>query len=384
MAKIMVAMSGGVDSSLVAALLHDQGHDVTGVTMHLWEGDDEGIGPSQCCSLEMTADARRVCQHLGVPYYVFNYQKEFRRSVIEYFMQEYAHGFTPNPCLACNRDLKFRFLLERSQALGFDYLATGHYVRLHTGDSELQTADRGSATHGNENSGQRSAVGGRPSFRLFRAADVAKDQSYVLYMLQQHELSRLQFPLGALAKPEVRALSRERGLITADRPESQDICFIPDNDYRRFLREEMPASIRPGPIIHSETGGVLGQHNGLPLYTVGQRRGLGLTSAEPLFVTALDTDTNTLVVGPAEATLRRTLHAQGVSFVSGAWPGEPFRCLAQVRAHAKAVPVHVFPEAQGAIRVEFDQPQRALTPGQAVVLYDGDEVLGGGRISRSE
>ena len=358
MAKIMVAMSGGVDSSLVAALLHDQGHDVTGVTMHLWEGDDEGVGPSQCCSLEMTADARRVCQHLGVPYYVFNYQKEFRRSVIEYFMQEYAHGFTPNPCLACNRDLKFRFLLERSQALGFDYLATGHYVRLGGEANEEQ-------------------------FRLFRAADTAKDQSYVLYMLQQGELARLQFPLGALTKPQVRALSRERGLITADRPESQDICFIPDNDYRRFLREEMPASIRPGPIIHSETGSVLGQHNGLPLYTVGQRRGLGVASSDPLFVTELDTDSNTLVVGPAEAVLRRALHAQGVTFVSGVWPGEPFRCLAQVRSHAQAVPVQVTPEAPGAIRVEFDQPQRALTPGQAVVLYNGDEVLGGGRITRS-
>jgi tRNA (5-methylaminomethyl-2-thiouridylate)-methyltransferase len=352
----MVAMSGGVDSSLVAALLHEQGHEVTGVTMHLWEGDDENLGPSQCCSLEMTADARRICNQIGVPYYVFNYQKEFRRSVIEYFMKEYVHGYTPNPCLACNRDLKFRFLLERSAALGFDALATGHYVRI-----------KGDATQG---------------FTLHRGVELAKDQSYVLYMLQQKELARLCFPLGDYSKAQVREMSRERGLITADRPESQDICFIPDNDYRRFLREEVPESIRPGPIVHIETGQVLGQHQGLPLYTIGQRRGIGIASPEPLYVTDLIVSDNTLMVGPIEASMRHELVAESFSFVDGKWPSEPFSCLAQVRAHAKAVEVDVTPE-ENRIRVRFHTPQRALTPGQAVVLYDGDRVLGGGRIVSS-
>lgn len=357
----MVAMSGGVDSSLVAALLHEQGHDVTGVTMHLWEGDDEGIGPSQCCSLEMTADARRVCNHIGVPYYIFNYQREFRRSVIQYFMQEYAHGYTPNPCLACNRDLKFRFLLERSQALGFDYLATGHYARITSSEVE-----------------------GKPMFSLARSADLAKDQSYVLYMLQQNELARILFPLGDYTKSQVRELSRERKLVTANRPESQDICFIPDNDYRRFLREEVPESIRPGPIVHSDTGVLLGQHQGLPLYTVGQRRGLGVTSAQPLYVTELDVDSNTLIVGPSEAALRRSLVAESVSFIDGHWPTEPFTCLAQVRSHATAVPATVTPEGLGRLCIDFERPQRALTPGQAVVMYDGETVLGGGRITSSQ
>lgn len=356
MAKVMVAMSGGVDSSLVAAVLHNQGHEVTGVTMHLWEGDDAGVYESQCCSLEMVAGARRVCAQLGVPYYVFNYQREFRTHVIDYFKQEYAHGFTPNPCLACNRDLKFRFLLERARLLGFDYLATGHYAR--------NLADP--------------AV--TPQYRLLRGLDEAKDQSYVLYMLKQQELARIMFPLGGMTKSQVRAAASQLSLATADRPESQDICFIPDNDYRRFLREEQPETIQPGPIVDLK-GHEIGRHDGLPLYTVGQRRGLGIAAAHPLYVIELDTARNALVVGPLEALERRSLRAVMISFVSEVWPTEPFECLAQVRAHAAAVPVQVFPSEPGSLRVEFARPQRAVTPGQAVVLYQGDEVLGGGRIA---
>jgi tRNA-uridine 2-sulfurtransferase len=359
MAKIMVAMSGGVDSSLAAALLHEQGHEVTGVTMHLWEGDDEGLRESQCCSLEMTEGARRVCRQLGVPYYVFNYQREFRRHVIQYFVSEYAHGYTPNPCLACNRDLKFRFLLERAQALGFDALASGHFARV-----ERDPQSPGSS----------------PRYRLLRGVDAAKDQSYVLYMLGQAELPRVVFPLGALTKPEVRALAAARGLATAHKPESQDICFIPDNDYRRFLREELPESLRPGPIMHVD-GRVLGTHTGLPNYTIGQRKGLGIQAASPLFVAALDTDSNTLLVGPAEAIERHELLVEQVRSVAGSWPAGAFRCEVQIRAHARPQPALAELGADGRLRVRFDAPQRAVTPGQAAVLYAGEAVLGGGRIA---
>jgi tRNA-specific 2-thiouridylase len=356
MAKIMVAMSGGVDSSLVAALLHEAGHAVTGVTMHLWDGDDERLAESLCCAQEMTESARRVCAQLGVPYYVFNYQREFRRHVIDYFLNEYAQGYTPNPCLACNRDIKFRALLTRAQALGFDYVATGHYARIR------QRADG--------------------LFELLRASDREKDQAYMLHMLQQQELARLLFPIGEYSKPQVREMAAQRGLASADRPESQDICFVPGGDYRNLMREERPESIQPGPIV-DQHGREVGRHQGLPLYTIGQRRGLGLAATQPLYVTGLDPDRNALVVGPLEALERSVLEATHVTFVTGAWPSAPFTCQAQIRSHARPAQAHITPGEPSRLRVAFDQPQRAITPGQAVVLYDGDIVLGGGRIAHS-
>jgi tRNA-specific 2-thiouridylase len=373
MAKIMVAMSGGVDSSLVAALLHEAGHDITGITMHLWDGDDERLAESLCCSQEMAESARRVCAQLGVPYYVFNYQREFRRHVIEYFLSEYAQGYTPNPCLACNRDLKFRALLARAQALGFDYVATGHYARiqpsqlsvvsgqLQRASDQLQTTDNG-------------------HYQLLRAIDADKDQSYMLHMLQQHELARLLFPIGDYTKPQVRSMAAERGLASADRPESQDICFVPGGDYRNLLREEQPESLRPGPIVDQQ-GREVGRHQGLPLYTIGQRRGLGLAVGQPLYVTQLDLARNALIVGPLEALERQSLDATDMTFVDGAWPSAPLDCQAQIRSHAAPVEACITPRERGKIRVAFARPQRAITPGQAVVLYDGDVVLGGGRIS---
>jgi tRNA-specific 2-thiouridylase len=371
MAKILVAMSGGVDSSLTAALLHEAGHEVTGVTMHLWEGDDERLMESQCCSLEATDGARRVCCQLDIPYYVWNYKREFRRHVIDYFINEYTQGATPNPCLACNRDLKFRYLLERAQVLGFDYLATGHFVQI----------DR------REDSGSWQAVTPQSldmpqaqAYRMRRSVELAKDQSYVLYMLQQEELGRLVFPLGGFSKAQVRVMSAQRGLATAHKPESMDICFIPDNDYRRFLREERADAIKPGPIT-DRMGNVLGQHQGLPLYTVGQRKGLGIAAKVPLYVTELDTVRNILFVGPAEELSRTDLMAENMSFIDGRWPSAPFRCLAQIRAHGDPAPVTVEPIEEGQLHLRFDEGQRSVSPGQAVVLYEDDVVLGGGRIA---
>ncbi|MGQ9550086.1 MAG: tRNA 2-thiouridine(34) synthase MnmA [Roseiflexus sp.] len=373
MAKIMVAMSGGVDSSLAAALLHEAGHDVTGVTLHLWDGDDDRLAESLCCSQEMTESARRVCAQLGIPYYVFNYQREFRRYVIEYFLREYSSGFTPNPCLECNREIKFRALLARARTLGFDYVATGHYARIRM--------DAVRHTNG-EDVGLPSAEGAqRITYRLLRAVDQEKDQSYMLYMLGQDDLARLIFPIGEHTKAEVRAMAAARGLASANRPESQDICFVPGGDYRNLLREERPDALRPGPILDHE-GREVGRHQGLPFYTIGQRRGLGVATGQPMYVTALDVARNAVIVGPESALRRESLRAERVTFVSGVWPQASFDCLAQIRAHADAVPARVIPGDAGTVDVHFMCPQRAVTPGQAIVFYDGEVVLGGGRIAR--
>lgn len=372
MAKIIVAMSGGVDSSLAAALLQERGHEVIGVTMHLWDGDDERLAESLCCSQEIAESARRVCAQLDIPYYVFNYQKEFRRHVIDYFLTEYAQGYTPNPCLACNRDVKFRALLNRAQALGVDYVATGHYARIGRPTTDEQQLAEGveAVSH------LSSAVG----YQLLRAIDPEKDQAYMLHMLGQNELARLMFPIGEYTKEQVRDMAKARGLASADRPESQDICFVPGGDYRNLLREEKPDSILSGPILDM-AGRELGRHGGLPLYTIGQRRGLGVAAAQPLYVVELDPTRNAVIVGPSAALERTSLEATKATFVSGTWPSEPFTCEAQIRSHASPVPAQVIPGESGTICVEFTRPQRAVTPGQAVVLYRGDEVLGGGRIS---
>ncbi len=350
---VLVAMSGGVDSSLAAALLQEQGYAVAGATMRLWAEEDIPAGPASCCSLEAAEGARRVCQVLGIPHYVLDLRREFAERVVAEFVREYGRGRTPNPCLACNREIKFRLLWQHAQALGFGSLATGHYARL-------------------------AREGGR--WRLLRGLDRGKDQSYVLYMLGQEELAHLILPLGEWTKAEVRAEAARRGLPTAGRRESQEICFIPDGDYRRFLAPRLPETVRPGP-IRDQAGRVLGEHRGLAYYTVGQRQGLGLAGqARPLFVVALDVAENALLVGPEEALLRKELEAEAVDFVSGEWPAGPLRVEAQVRYRAAAAPAVVRPLAAGRVRVVLDSPQRAIAPGQAVVFYQGEEVVGGGII----
>jgi tRNA-specific 2-thiouridylase len=356
----MVAMSGGVDSSLTAALLLERGFRVTGATMHLWSEEQGGVlGASSCCSQGAAERARYVCHKLGIPHLVFNLTREFREHVVNAFLQTYARSHTPNPCIACNRHIKFRILLQRALGLGFDRLATGHYARV-----------------------LRRTENGHTSYHLLRGVDPSKDQSYVLYMVGQKELSRLLLPLGELSKTEVRQEAARRGLPTATQPESQEICFIPDDDYRRFLATHLPRAPQPGPIRDLE-GKVLGQHQGLPFYTIGQRKGLGISGMRyPLHVIAMDPTENALVVGPAEALLRSTLEAEEVTFVSGERPAHPLRVEAKIRYRATAAASRLVPLEKGRIRLEFDEPQAAITPGQAVVFYRGEEVLGGGTIRK--
>src|SRR6266542_3087981 len=362
MARIVVAMSGGVDSSVTAALLKHQGHDVIGVTLNVWPESsvDETTRTKACCGIAAVDDARRVADLLEIPYYVLNFRELFREYVIADFVREYARGRTPNPCVRCNQHVKFRPVLQRAAALGADYVATGHYVR--------RDQDPGS---------------GR--YRLRKAADPSKDQSYVLFPMQQDELARTLFPLGDLPKSETRRLAEEFGLPVAKKPESMEICFIPDNKYGRYVQEAAPQAAVPGPIVDMQ-GRYLGEHPGVMFFTVGQRKGLGLTSAEPLYVVDIDAERNALIVG-ADSDLRcRGLIAEDLNLVALPALDGPVRCRARIRYRMEEAPATIEPaleEGESAVRVIFDAPQRAVTPGQAVVFYDGDVVLGGATITRA-
>jgi tRNA-specific 2-thiouridylase len=345
-------MSGGVDSSLAAALLAEAGYEVTGISMKLWSQQDQDF-PSYhptCCSAEAVDDAHRVCRILGIPFYYLNFEEHFRSQVVDYFCEEYLRGRTPNPCLACNERIKFDLLLRKTLAMGADYLATGHYARIE------------------EREGR---------YLLLRALDRAKDQSYVLYCLGQHQLKHLLFPIGAYRKAEVRRMAAERRLPVADKAESQEICFIPDSDYRKFLAQRFPAE--PGDIVDSR-GRVLGRHRGLASYTIGQRRGLGVAMGERLFVLGLDSAANKVVIGPNEQLMSYSLIADGATFVSGEVPLGPVSIQAKVRYRSPAAQALLLP-FDGRWQVRFQEPQRAITPGQAVVFYRGEEVLGGGIIA---
>ncbi len=358
-ATVAVAMSGGVDSSMAAALLCQEGFDVLGVTLQLWPKDlalqdfDRHHG---CCSLDAVEDARRVAGRLRIPYYVFNFEEDFRRTVIGSFAQAYLAGRTPNPCIACNEHVKFGLLLQKALALGCDYVATGHYARI-DGDA-------------------------RTGFKLLKSRDEGKDQSYVLYQLGQRELARLKFPVGSLTKSEIRAHARELGLVTADKPESQDLCFLAGGSYRDYLRDHFGERIRPG-AVEDAGGAVVGRHEGVALYTVGQRSGLRLENrgphAPPAYVTAIDAQRNVIKVGDLKALGTDGCRATDVRFTAGAPPTSRFRATVKVRSRAPEVPAAVEVHEQGAT-VRFDQPQRGVAPGQAIVFYQDEVVLGGGVI----
>jgi tRNA-specific 2-thiouridylase len=358
--RIVCGMSGGVDSSVAAALLVEQGYEVIGVTLRVapWSAPDDPVRRfGSCCSAETSDDARDVARQLGVAYYLLNSEAEFGRAVIDEFAREYRAGRTPVPCTVCNRDVKFGSLLRRARAWGADAVATGHYARL-----------------------SRDPESGR--VLLWRARDQRKDQTDFLWPLSQAQLAGARFPVGELTKDEVRARARALGLATADKPESHEICFVPDGDYRSFLRRRDPEAFRPGPIVDG-AGTVLGEHAGLPGFTIGQRRGLGLATGQPVYVTALDSARNAVVVGPAAEMEVAGLVADQVNLIAVERLQAPLAVTAKLRHSHVPEPAMVSPGPDDTIEVRFDRPQRAVSPGQSVVLYQGDLVVGGGVIARA-
>lgn len=351
--RALVAMSGGVDSSVAAALMLEDGYDVVGVTLKQWEAPDGAMPTAGCCTVGDAEDARRVAATLGVPYYVLDYVDEFTEAVVEPFGAEYLSGRTPNPCVECNRTVRFKALLEHTWTLGCDVLVTGHHARVRRDDE---------------------------GHHLLRAADRSKDQSYVLYMLGQQELSRIELPVGEMTKDEVRARALDLGLRTAGKPDSQDLCFVGRGDYREFLAKRHPESARPGTIVERD-GTVVGRHRGTAFFTIGQRRGLGVSASEPRYVVDVDPATATVVIGRREDLLVPGCELDGVSFVAGRPPASRMVDV-KVRYRSRPVEAGLRRTTAGVWRLEFTEPQPAVAPGQAAVFYRGDEVLGGGTIDR--
>lgn len=355
MAKVVIAMSGGVDSSVAAALLKEQGHEVTGMMLRLWSqpGKEES---NRCCTLDSQLLARRVANKLDIPFYVIDAKEIFRDIVVDYFLEGYARAETPNPCLMCNRHIRWGVLREHALALGAEYLASGHYVR-------LQNDDDGNV-------------------QLLRGVDRGKDQAYVLHVLTQEKLRQSLFPVGDYPKSKIREFARKFNLPVAERSDSQDLCFLAGGDYRDFLREYAPQTTQPGEIVTSE-GKVLGEHQGLAFYTIGQRKGLGVSSPVPLYVLWKNSAHNQLVVGKAEELGSQTAQVDGINWISGIAPDEPFRAEVKIRYTAKESWAAIAPISADQAQITFDAPQRDITPGQAAVFYDGEICLGGGTIRSS-
>ena len=353
--KVVVGMSGGVDSSVAAWLLKEQGYDVIGVTMQIWQDEENEVQEENggCCGLSAVDDARRVASSIGIPYYVMNFKQEFQKNVIDYFTKEYLNGRTPNPCIACNRYVKWEALLQRSLSIGADYIATGHYARI----DKLPN--------------------GRYAIR--RSATLAKDQTYALYNLTQEQLAHTLMPVGNYSKDKIREMAEEIGLQVANKPDSQDICFVPDGDYATFIEENADATIHQGNFVTPD-GKILGKHKGIIHYTVGQRKGLGLALGYPAFVLEIRPETDEVVIGTYEESLTHTLRANELNFMSVEDITEPVRVFAKIRYNHKGAWCTVEKTGEDEITCTFDEPIRAATPGQAVVLYDGEYVLGGGTI----
>lgn len=353
--RVVVAMSGGVDSSVAAALLVEQGYDVIGMMMRLWSEPSNGAGApvNRCCTPDQMADARRVANHLDIPFYVLDVQDYFRKTIVQFFIDEHVNGRTPNPCIECNREIRFTHLLNHALALDADYLATGHYARLQT------TAD---------------------GYQLLKGLDDNKDQSYVLHVLSQQQLGQVLFPVGNYTKTAVRELATKFNLPVAAKQDSQDLCFLGDGDYRRFLSASSDKINTGGPIV-DQAGTIIGQHKGLAFYTIGQRKGLGIATPEPVYVLKKEISNNALVVGPREMLGQPSLIARDVNWISGLTPEEPINAQVKVRYKAPGVEAEVINLGNGRMQVNFKEPVTGITPGQGAVFYAGDVCLGGGIIA---